>query len=153
LATHFFDSSAAVKRYVRETGSGWVLGLVGPSSGNRNYVAAITGVEVVSAIARQQRAGHLSPTDAAAATTSFRHDFAREYQTIEISPGLIGAAMALAETHALRGYDAVQLAAALEVHAQCVAAGTTMMLVSSDTALNLAALAEGLTVDDPNTHP
>jgi hypothetical protein len=66
---------------------------------------------------------------------------------------LIAHAMALAEAHALRGYDAVQLAAALEVHVRCLAAGVTMMLVSSDAALNLAALAEGLTVDDPNTHP
>lgn len=153
MATHFLDSSAAVKRYVNEMGSGWVLGLVGPSSGNRNYVAAITGVEVVSAIVRQQRAGNLDSADATTALTAFRHDFAHEYQTVEISPTLIAAAMALAETHGPRGYDAVQLAAALEVHTQCVAAGTTMTLLSSDTALNLAALAEGLTVDDPNTHP
>ena len=52
--------------------------------------------------------------------------------------------MELAETHALRGYDAVQLAAALEVFAQCLATGTVMTLNSSDTALNQRRWRKGL---------
>jgi hypothetical protein len=61
--------------------------------------------------------------------------------------------MSLAEKHVVRGYDAVQLAAALALHAECLAAGTTLTLVSSDAALNTAAAAEGMTVTDPNLHP
>jgi uncharacterized protein len=61
--------------------------------------------------------------------------------------------MGLAETHALRAYDAVQLAAAVEVNAQCAALGVALTLISADAALNAAAMAEGLTVDDPNSHP
>jgi hypothetical protein len=60
--------------------------------------------------------------------------------------------MALAESHAIRGYDAVQLAAAMEIAAASLATGTILTLVSADTALNAAAVAEGLTVEDPNTH-
>jgi len=61
--------------------------------------------------------------------------------------------MDLAEKHALRGYDAVQLAAALEVHNERVAFGLPApTLISSDLALNEAATAQGLTVDDPNLH-
>jgi hypothetical protein len=61
--------------------------------------------------------------------------------------------MALAETHAIRGYDAVQLAAAVEVRAASLAAGTTMTLISADLSLNTAAVAEGVSVEDPNLHP
>ncbi len=63
-------------------------------------------------------------------------------------------AMSLAEAYALRGYDAVQLAAARMVSDRCVARGIPApTLISSDAALNAAATAEGLTVDDPNLHP
>jgi uncharacterized protein len=55
----------------------------------------------------------------------------------------------LADTYALRGYDAVQLAAAIEVRLQVPA----LILVSADTELNTAATVEGLSVEDPNTHP
>ena len=54
----------------------------------------------------------------------------------------------------LRAYDAVQLAAALELNGRWVAAGMGgIILVSADQALNDAALAEGMAVEDPNTHP
>lgn len=53
----------------------------------------------------------------------------------------------------LRAYDAVQLAVALDVHRLQEAAGLgPVTLVSSDRDLNIAATAEGLTVDDPMTH-
>jgi hypothetical protein len=62
--------------------------------------------------------------------------------------------MSLAETHALRGYDAVQCAAALVVHTYRQVLGMpTLAFVSADGALNTAAVAEGLIVDDPNAHP
>ena len=66
-----------------------------------------------------------------------------------MSDVLIDHAAILARTHALRGYDAVQLAAALEVWAQI----PTTVLISGDDDLNAAAVAEGMHVEDPNTHP
>jgi predicted nucleic acid-binding protein len=73
---------------------------------------------------------------------------------MEISPALADAAMRLADVHELRAYDAVQLAAALEVNSRWLAAGMGgITLVSADHALNDAALAEGLAVDDPRSHP
>jgi hypothetical protein len=48
----------------------------------------------------------------------------------------------------------VQLAAALEIRRQRHDVGFGLvMLVSSDRELNTAAEAEGLSVDDPTTHP
>jgi hypothetical protein len=53
-----------------------------------------------------------------------------------------------------RHVDAVQLAAALEIRQQRQEAGFgPMTLISADQPLDAAALAEGLTVEDPNLHP
>ena len=62
--------------------------------------------------------------------------------------------MRLANTHTLRAYDAVQLAAALKIRQEHQNAGfAPVTLISADQALNNAATAEGLTVDDPRSHP
>ncbi len=73
---------------------------------------------------------------------------------MDITPTLIARAMALAEIHALRGYDAVRCAAAVVVHTERQALDMpSLTLVSADVALNTAAVAEGLLVEDPNAHP
>lgn len=62
--------------------------------------------------------------------------------------------MRFAEVHRLRGYDAVQLGAAVELHVLREAAGLPpLVFVSADQPLNAAAASEGLVVDDPNRHP
>ncbi|HEX8202862.1 MAG TPA: type II toxin-antitoxin system VapC family toxin [Isosphaeraceae bacterium] len=153
MAIYFFDTSALVKRYVNEVGSAWVDGLIDPAAGHSARVASITGVEVVSAIARRERRGSISPTDAATVRADFRYDFANLYQVTVITPAIVTRAMTLAELHAIRGFDAVQLAVALEVAAECLALGLALTLVSADAELNAAARAEGLAVEDPNAHP
>jgi predicted nucleic acid-binding protein len=75
------------------------------------------------------------------------------FRIVEVTPALIQSSMDLAERHGLRGYDAVQLAGALEVAAGSAATGTQTTLVSSDLELNSAALVVGLRVEDPNAHP
>jgi predicted nucleic acid-binding protein len=76
------------------------------------------------------------------------------YLIIEITPALLDDATRLANTHELRAYDAVQLAVALDLSRRNQDAGFgPIALVSADQALNDAARAEGLAVDDPNTHP
>ena len=81
------------------------------------------------------------------------YDLTHQYRLVEITPPLITHAMQLAGTYALRGYDAVQLAAALMVHTAREAQGMSrLLLVSADRELNAAAIAETLMVEDPNTH-
>ena len=153
MSSYFFDSSALAKRYVTENGTTWVQSLADPAAGNSLYVARITLVELVSAITRRKRNGDLTPAAAAAAISDIRADFISDYQVIEITALLVAQAEALAEKHALRGYDAVQLAAALQVNAAYVAAGQSVVtLISADLDLNTAGTDEGLIVDDPNTH-
>lgn len=151
MAVYYFDSSGIVKRYAEERGSQWVLSIVDPAVGHHIYLARIAGVEVVSALTRQRTSGSLSAFEAATAITQFRYDFTHQYRPIEITAALIERAMALAETHSLRGYDAVQLATALEVHAHGLDLGMpALSLVSADSELNNAAPVEGLIVENPN---
>lgn len=154
MAALFCDASAIVKRYASEVGSSWVVGETDPASGNTIFVARITEVEVVSGITRRVREGTLSANDGSAGTISLRADFVNQYRVIEITPALIDSAISLVQIHGLRGYDAVQLAAALEVHTDRMQLGLLpLVLCSADRALNTAAFAEGLAVDDPNNHP
>lgn len=153
MTAYFFDSSAIVKRYVSEAGTSWVIGIADPAAGGRIYIAAITGVEVIAAVTRRLKGKSLTATDAAAALSSFRTDFAKEYRVTAVGDSVIARAMAAAEAHALRGYDAVQLAAAVEANAQRLALGATpLILVSADKELLAAGAAEGLPTEDPNTH-
>ena len=83
----------------------------------------------------------------------FEKDYLNEFRKVEISENLINEAAKLSIKHALRGYDAVQLAALLETENERTASGlTSLILLSSDGDLNTAAVSEGLTVDDPNNH-
>jgi predicted nucleic acid-binding protein len=153
MAVYFIDSSALAKRYVTETGTHWVQALTDSAAGNSLYVARITLVELVSAISRRRKNGDLTPAAAVDALTDVRADFISGYQVIEVTAGLIEQAQALAEKHTLRGYDAVQLAAALEVNAAYMAAGQLLVtIISADHDLNVAGASEGMVADDPNTH-
>ena len=70
-----------------------------------------------------------------------------------LSTSLVNEAVSLARKYALRGYDAVQLASALQTQNKRANAGLLpLTLLSADTDLNAAAVAEGLTVDNPNDH-
>ncbi len=72
---------------------------------------------------------------------------------IEITPALLDEAARLANAHLLRAYDAVQLAAALEIDRKERDAGfAPVTLISADQALNDAATVEGFSVDNPNSH-
>jgi uncharacterized protein len=154
MAALVFDTSGIVKRYVLEKGSIWVKAQMTLAAGNRVYLARLGAVEVVSAVTRRQRAGTITAAESATILDQFRADMTAEYSVIEISPGLLSEAMLLAEKHALRANDAVHLAATLEVHRYRQAGGLSgLTLVSSDHELNLAAVAEGLSVEDPHLHP
>ncbi|MDX6529132.1 MAG: uncharacterized protein QOH41_1422 [Blastocatellia bacterium] len=154
MAAYFFDSSALVKRYAREAGTSWVISLFRPPNISRVYVARITSVEVISALSRRVRIGKLDAHLASRASARFRRAFTARFRKVEITETLVDRATSLAEKHALRGYDAVQLAAILMANEERLAAGAAqLILISADDALNFAAVAEGLTVDNPNLHP
>jgi predicted nucleic acid-binding protein len=151
---YFVDSSALAKRYVQETGTAWVRGITRQKPGTVIYIARITAVEVTCAVARRRQGRTLTPPRASAILYRFRQHLAARYTIIEVTPPLLDDAMRLGNTRALRAYDAVQLAVALEVNRSHLAGGhNPVTLVSADRDLNAAATAEGLAVEDPNSYP
>jgi uncharacterized protein len=154
MAVYFLDSSALVKRYISEIGSAWVSGLFNPALGHEVFVAAVAGVEIVAAVTRRSRGGSISTNDATAMCNQLRSDLQTEYQILEITEKIINSGMELAETHGLRGYDAIQLAAGCAVNVLCLANNLPpVIFVSADNELNMAALGEGLVVENPNNYP
>jgi len=154
MGAYYCDSSALVKRYANETGSRWVRSLTDPQAGNDIFIAHITGIEVVAAIARKTRMGDISEPDAAAAIRTFKSHCTTQYQIVLMTTGIVDRAMELAEKHRLSGYDATQLASALIVHAELAASGVSQLVfISADANLNDVAQAENLSVQNPNDHP
>lgn len=153
MAAYFLDTSALVKRHVRETGSGWIRSLTGAKTPHTIYLARITAVELTSAVTRRQRGGSLSSAQCGAILGHFGRQLAQRYRILEVTQSLLVQAVELARHRGLRTYDAVQLAAALEVGRLHQAVGLgSVTLISADGELNIAATVEGLRVDDPNAH-
>jgi predicted nucleic acid-binding protein len=155
VTAYFVDSSALVKRYVQETGTAWVRRLTRRNASTVVYIAHITVVEVTCAVARRRKGTPpLTPRRASSILRRFRQHLAARYTVIEMTPELLDEAVRLGNEHALRAYDAVQLAVALEVNRCHQADGfAPVTLISADQALNDAAMAEGMAVDDPRSHP
>lgn len=154
MTTYYFDSSALVKRYAQEVGTGWVIALTDPQAGHEIFTALISGAEIVAAIARRTHTDLISPPDARAAIAAFRNHLKTQYRVVLTTAVIVDQAMDLAERHGLRGYDAIQLASALAVQAELIASGASpLVFVSADVDLNKTAQMEGLVVENPNDHP
>lgn len=154
MAAYFFDSSALVKRFANERGTAFVISLFRRAANHRFSAAQFTEVEVCAALARRLKAHSLTSPQAGKAQQRFRRDFKNRFLRIQANALLVEEAVRLATTHALRGYDALQLASALAANKRRSQLGLpALILVSADKELNLAAQAEGLTVEDPNNYP
>jgi predicted nucleic acid-binding protein len=153
MAAFYIDSSALVKRYVAETGSGWLIQLADPTTGHDLYTVTLTAPEVIAAVARRARGGHLAMPLATVALRNFRADWQTQYQAIEPDAAIIDRAMDIAQTHALRGYDAVHVATAVELWRRRQASALPpLTFISADQEQLHVAAGEGLAVDDPNRH-
>ena len=154
MTRYFLDSSALIKRYVTEVGSGWVEALALPNTGNSLLIAQITQVEVISGISRYKRENVLTANTAKSIRSLFDRHVKQEYFVVDLTASLIQQAEDLLDKHPLRAYDSVQLATALAANSQMATAQLTpFVFVSGDKRLLAVASAEGLTVDDPNAHP
>jgi predicted nucleic acid-binding protein len=141
-----------VKFYVEESGSAWVRSFTDAES-NIIHVSSLAQVETVSALTRRLSRRDINQTEFDEACDDLGQDFATQYRIVALTEAIIRNAVSLARSHGLRAYDAVQLAAALEIgRIISKVEATHLTVVSADADLNTAAAAEGLTVEDPNTH-
>lgn len=135
----YFDTSAVVKRYVREEGGARARALL------RRYrfvSSAVAPVEAVSALCRRRAAGELADAHLAAVIARMRADRAY-WELVEVSPLVLARAEELVERTALRSLDAIHMASALLFQA---AGGARLPFVTADVRQREAAGALALDV-------
>lgn len=103
----YFDTSALLKRYVRERGSARVLSLM---HGHDLLTSAITPVEILSALARRKRIGDLS-TDSFSATLSRVSTERVRWELVEVTETVLSRAEEIVQgTVPMRTLDAIHVA-------------------------------------------
>jgi uncharacterized protein len=153
VTIYFLDSSAIVKRYVRELGSHWIRQITHSDADNQLFIARITWVEVLSALARRQREGGLDRATVLQIKTVFQIHLDRQYRILEIDQTLTNLAGDLVGQYPLRAYDAIQLAAALRLKATLNQAQLPdPIFLTADKRLLAIAQSAGLPCDDPNQY-
>lgn len=137
--TRYFDASALVKRYVRESGSTTVRRLLGSgtAAGSR-----LSEVEVCSGIVRRAREGAFTVRQRDRMLAALVRDVPA-LLIVELTPEITADARALLLRHSLRAADAIQLASCLYLQRQLA---RSVPFVAYDARLVQAARAERLTV-------
>jgi len=151
---YYTDTSALLRRYVQEVGSGWLIALIAPERYSMVITSKLTLAEMASAFARRRREGTVTDEVYREATQAFLDDCRTQYQLGDVDDPIIALARELLDRRPLRAYDAMHLATALIVNQFCVDTYQhSLTFLSADDNLNAAASAEGLAVDNPNNHP
>jgi uncharacterized protein len=154
MPLNYLDTSALVKRYVPEVGSGCVAQLC-----QREPVAIslITFPEIASALARRAREGTLTGDQRDLLWEAFIRD-ARSFTVIGVGQSIARQAITLLFgaplTVRLRTLDALHVASAQQAFARARRRGiATERFVTSDRALVETAAWAGLPTINPEDHP
>lgn len=144
----FVDTSALVKRYVREAGSDWLRNEI---AGHDVFIAQVTPIEAAAAFRRRFQQGHISEFVFHQARRRFLTHLAEDrYNIFEMSQRIVDEALRLLFKHDLRAYDAVQLATAMTV--LNISERSRFVFVTADLQLEAASRTEGLQTDNPLNH-
>ena len=146
MTLFYLDSSAWLKRYFLEPGSGWTTRLF--ESGNPLASSVLGYIEVASALTRQQVPRKLDEDKLAQLQQQLEEDWG-DLTGFPLTDETVGRAVRLARGYKLRGADAVHLATALGVNDALVGTGNSLVLVASDEDLLAVAQQTGLTVENP----
>jgi predicted nucleic acid-binding protein len=154
---YYFDTSAAVKYYLPEAGSSWIIDLVDEVDNKtwRNAIvfSKIAVVEGAAAIAKWQRMGQITVAQKKRLVGLFLKDCADRFQSWDVDDEVVELATDLTQRHPLRGYDAMHLATALILNRVLVKNMLPpLTFVAADDVLCEAAKKEKLLVENPNQH-
>jgi len=139
----YFDSSALVKRYLREKGTELVKSIIGAAE--VVSTSKLTYPETLSAFARKLRAGEIEKKPFQVALEQFQDDWKR-LLVIEFHDQLLDVIRALMQKYALKGADSVHLSSALWLEE---ALKENVTFITSDGNLLKAAEAENLKTINP----
>ena len=140
----YFDTSALLKLLVDEDGSDDAAELW--DAADLVLVSRLAYPEVRAALAAAARAKRLTPAAHRRAKSELDRTW-RQVAVVDLSAGICEDAGDLAERHALRGYDAVQLASAV------AASSGDLVLATLDRDLASAAISEGIAVSGSASSP
>ena len=149
MASFFFDSNVVVKYYISEPGSSWVRQIVDETE-NSCLIADISLVEVTSAISQMRQYKSFGRSFVHETISRFQNDvrrglFLNRSRTVET----LKRAVAIAEQHAIKGCDAIQIASAAVAEE---ITGLEIVFVTGDKQALRAAQLEMLETDDPEIH-
>jgi hypothetical protein len=153
MSRSFFDTSALVKHYHAEAGTGAVDRIIA-EPGAELLIARLTLVETVSVFAIKVRTGDFDATEFTRLRTLFAaHVARRRYQVFRLLNAHYDRARDLIANHGLqrqiRTLDALQLSVALQIHQ----AAPIDHFVCADRRLCEIAVMEGLAVVNPELVP
>jgi uncharacterized protein len=132
----FFDSSAFVKRYVRESGTEQVLSL--SNSASELCLSGFAVPEIISAFCRLQRESRITPLQYRHLKTLLLADTI-DVTVSDLTPEVVRNAVLSLESNLLRGMDAIHLGSALALNVD--------IFVSADARQCAAATVAGLRVE------
>ena len=144
----YLDTSALIKRYIEENGTERVLELTEDSAGAQIIILDITHLEARSALRRRQREGDISEADAHGILDQIEADVSSSFLIQPSTSAVIEDGARLIDRHALKVYDALQLAGCLVTREQVPG---PLTFVCADLRLCAAAIQEGLAVLDPTS--
>lgn len=124
----FFDSSAFVKRYVREAGSDAVLDWCDQAT--EILLSAIALPEIVSALCRLQREGRVSDNQYRQLKALLLADV-EDAAICDLTPMVLAQAIASLEANVLRGMDAIHIGSALALEAELFVTSDQRQLVAA----------------------
>jgi predicted nucleic acid-binding protein len=122
----YFDTSALVKRYIRERGSAQVVSLLGRHD---LLSSAITPLEVLSALSRKKREGELAEKNFSATLNRIESERGR-WELVEVAEPVLNRAQEIVQGAVpVRALDAIHIASLVTFEA---AAGMRIPLITGD---------------------
>ena len=146
MTLFYLDSSAWLKRYFQEPGTGWMRGRF--ESGEAFASSVLGYVEVASALARQQASRKLDEEKLARLQQQLEEDWS-DMAGLTLTDEVVARAVRLARDYKLRGADAVHLATASSLSDGLAGTSNSLVLIASDEELLAAARQIGLVVENP----
>ena len=132
----FFDTSAFVKRYVREAGTDAILEWC-----DRATEIGLSGIalaEIISAFCRLRREGQITDLEYQQLKSLLLNDI-EDIAICDLTPAVLARAVSSLETNVLRGMDAIHIGSAVALQAD--------VFVSADQRQRNAAACAGLRVE------
>lgn len=136
-----------MKLYVHETGTERLLRLAEHSSAHRLAILSIARVEFSSAVRRRARNGEIPAYVAKELVEALQRHIETRFITQSVTDFVLDIAVELTDRHALRAFDAIQLAGYIALKNS--SAADVPQFVCADRELLAAAQSEGAQILNP----